>query len=227
MSVLPDSRIERIEWFENRLAQWLANATDIGLTAAQVTQLQGEITAARVAYNNAEQARNASKSATVAFYAGEEAMTADGRDLIKTIKAFAETTNDPNVYVLADVPPPAEPEPKGAPGTPTDIRTTLNSIGQIELTWKATDAAPSSGAYFTIERRLDGESSFTLRGSAGAKTFTDNTIPLGTAQATYVITPHRGELVGTPSQQVTVQFGVSVPTPGTENSGGSGLTLAA
>ena len=227
MSVLPDSRIERIEWFEQRLAAWVANATDIGLTNEQVTQLQAEIAAARVAYNAAQQARDDSRSATVAFHDAEGTMTSDGRDLIKTIKAFAETSNDPNVYVLANVPPPADPEPQGAPGTPTDIQTRLNSIGQLEITWKAADAAPSSGAYFVIQRRLEGEASFSLRGTAGAKTFTDTTIPLGTSRATYVITPKRGELTGTPSQQFTVQFGVNIPGPGSEGSGEGGLTLAA
>ncbi len=227
MGVLPGSRIDRIEWFEQRLAAWLLNASDIGLSLPQVSQLQGEISAARIAYNNAQQARNDSRSATVGFYDAEGVMTDDGRDLISTIKAYAETTDDPNVYVLANVPPPADPTPIGAPGMPTDITTTLNNIGHLILTWKATNASASTGAYFELSRRLDGEASFTLLGTTGTKDFTDVTVPLGTAQATYVITPKRGELTGDPSNQVVVQFGVNVSGASSEGAGEGGLNMAA
>jgi hypothetical protein len=227
MGVLPDTRIGRIEWFEQRLAAWLGNAAQIGLTNAQVMQLQTEIAAARVAYNTAQQARSDSRSATVSFYDNEGVMTDDGRDLIKTIKAFAETSGDANVYVLANVPPPAEPEPIGAPGMPYDITTLLDNDGHIILNWKADNGAASTGAYYMIERRLNGEASFTLIGGSGTKSYTDVKIPLGTNQAIYKIKPRRGDLFGPSSNQVTVQFGVNIPGPGNEGSGENGLNLAA
>jgi len=227
MTVLPPSRIARLEWFEQRLAAWLADPAAIGLTPDQITQLQSEIDAARTTYTTQQQARNDAMSATVAFYNNEDALAADGRDLIKAIKAFAETSNDPNVYVLANVPPPADPTPAGDPGTPTNITTFLSTIGHIKLAWKATDAAASSGAYVIIERRLNDEQTFTLLGTTGTKTFTDTTVPLGTRQATYVITPKRGDRTGAPSNQVTVQFGVDVPSPGNASAGDTGLNIAA
>lgn len=110
---------------------------------------------------------------------------------------------------------------------PYDITTALDNNGFLELKWKADNGASSTGAYYMVERRLNGEASFTLIGGTGTKSFTDAKIPLGTSQAIYKITPRRGELVGPASNQVVVQFGVNIPTPGGESSGEGGLTLAA
>ena len=227
MPVLPNSNLAMIEWFEQRLASWSGDPAAIGLTMAQTTDLLAKTSTARAGYMAAQQARNESKSATVNFHTGANDLRGFGADLIKTIKAFAEASEDPNVYVLADVPPPAPPSPLGAPGTPFDITISLNSVGQMQLAWKADNAAASTGAYFVLERRLNNDPSFTMLGASGAKSFVDNSIPLGTSQATYVITPFRGDLAGLPSQQFTVQFGVDVPMPGGETTGEEGLHIAA
>ncbi len=227
MPVLPQSDILMIEWFEQRIAAWSGNAAAIGLDLAQTTELLSRAAAARVVYQTAQGARNTSKSATVAFHDGSDNLRGFGADLIKTIKAFAETTEDPNVYVLSDVPPPADPIPLGPPGTPYNMTTTLNNAGHLLLTWKADNASASTGAYFMLQRRLDTEQSFTLLGGVGTKSFTDVKVPLGTSQAIYIITPHRADLVGQPSNQVVVQFGVNIPSPGQENSGEGGLNIAA
>lgn len=224
MAVLPQSDISMIEWFEARVATWATNAAAIGLTPAQTTELLSRTGSARAAYQSAQQARSQSKAATVDFHNGSNSLRSFGADLIKTIKAYAAATDDPEVYVLSEVPPPAEPTPLGPPGQPTDLRAALNSVGHIVLTWKSANSAPSTGAYFEIQRRLDGEQAFTLRGGVSNREFTDNTVPLGTTQATYVITPFRNDIAGEPGQQFTVQFGVSIPQPG---EGEGGLSLAA
>lgn len=131
------------------------------------------------------------------------------------------------MYVLAEVPPPADPEPLGPPGQPTNITTTLNSAGHLVLKWKASNAASSSGVYFMVERKLNDDPGFTLIGGSGGKDFADLKIPLGTAKATYIITPFRGELAGDPSNQTTVQFGVNIPGPGGESSGDNQMGMAA
>lgn len=227
MGVLPPTNLAMIEWFEQRVASWVGDPTAIGLTAEQTTSLLSLTSTARAGYQAAQQARNASKAATVTFHNGADELRDYGADLIKTIKAFAEASDNPEVYALAEVPPPAEPEPLGPPGMPYDIATSLDNAGYLTITWKADNGAASTGAYFMIERRLDNEQSFTLIGGAGAKTFTDAQIPLGTTQAIYIIKPRRGELIGQPSNQVVVQFGVNIPGPNSAESGESGLNLAA
>lgn len=223
MAVLPPSTIRMIEWFEQRIPVWTANPSAIGLTLPQVTQLMTRTAAARTAYQNAQAARNESKSKTVLLTDAAGSLRNYGADLIKTIKAYAETTNDPTVYAEADVPPPAAPSPLGPPGTPTDIVTTINNRGYVEIRWKADNAANSSGAYFKIERRLDDEQGFRLLGTTGLKTFTDETIPAGTLQATYIVTPFRGDASGEPSEQFVVPFAAQSG----QQSGQQGLALAA
>lgn len=227
MAVLPHSDIEMIEWFEQRLADWAADPEAIGLTGGQIITLTGQVAAGRSSYNTAQQARNTSRSATVVFHDDSGTLRNFGGDLIKTIKAFAETTDDQSVYADADVPPPAPPSPRGAPGMPTNITTALTNLGAIELAWKADNASASTGAFFVIQRKLDGETRWTNIGQTGAKSFSDATVPLGTTRATYIIIPWRGDLVGPASTQLSVQFGVEDP-PQTQSEGNTeGMGIAA
>ena len=223
MSVLPQSDIAMIEWFEQRLADWGSDPAAIGLTGDQIITLSAQIAAARSSYNTAQQSRNTSKSATVVFHDNSSTLRSFGGDLIKTIKAFAETTDDQNVYAEADVPPPAPPTPRGAPGMPTNITTALTNLGAIEIAWKAENASASSGAFFVLQRKLDDETQWTNIGQTGGKSFSDATVPLGTTRATYTIIPRRGELVGPASAQFAVQFGVEDPPQPVSESGGLGL----
>ncbi|MCW5776992.1 MAG: hypothetical protein KIS87_11180 [Phycisphaeraceae bacterium] len=225
MAVLPDSTIRMIEWFEQRIPVWTTNPTAIGLTMGQVTQLLSRTAAARSAYQNAQTARNESKSKTLLLNDAAGNLRGYGADLIKTIKAYAETTEDPTVYAEADVPPPAQPSPLGPPGTPTDIATSINNRGFIDIRWKADNAANSSGAYFKIERRLDDELTFRLLGTTGLKTFTDESIPVGTVQATYIITPCRGDASGQACEQFVVPFAAQASQAAKQQNGH--LALAA
>lgn len=218
MSVLPNSRIQQIEWFEQRLAAWLANAAAIGLWPAQVTQLQGEIAAARASYMTSQQARNDSKSATVGFYSTSDALVDDGRDLITTIKAFAEATNDPNVYVLANVPPPAEPTPAGPPDTPTNVTGIINSDGAVELKWNGTLA---HSTFFEVLRMIEGETTWTVLDSVGAKEFLDETVPVGTLSVQYRVRAKRAEFTSAANDPITIRLGVEPQT------GNTGLSMAA
>lgn len=222
MGVLPDSRIQQIEWFEQRLAAWLLNAAAIGLTPAQVTQLQGEITAARSKYLLAQQARNDSKSATVGYHTASDTLVDDGRDLIATIKAFAETTGDPNVYVLADVPPPSPPGVLPPPGTPFDFKVGLRQDGSVEFDWKC-DNPPGGGSVVYEILRSDAGGPMTFVSNAGEKSFIDATVPANTGPLNYQITAMRGTERGAPAQFL-VRFGAG----GAAQEGGDGqLGLAA
>jgi len=225
--VLPRADLAMIEWFEQRIADWAADPTGIGLTGDQIITLSSQVAAGRSSYNTAQQARNTSRSATVVFHDDSGTLRNFGGDLIKTIKAFAETTDDQNVYADADVPPPAPPSPRGAPGMPTNITTALTNLGEIELAWKAENASASTGAFFVIQRKLDSETQWNNIGQVGTKAFSDATVPLGTARATYIIIPRRGDLVGPASTPFSVQFGVEDPTQTQSEGGAESMGIAA
>ncbi len=208
MPILPDSRIERVEFFEAHDPIWTsASAGDppaIGLTPAQCLEMTALTTTARAKYNAMLSARQASKAATAAFYNAEDAMAQNGAGLIATIKAYAETTADPNVYVLAQIPAPAVPVPAGAPTNPTALGAFLENDGSVTLSWKGTLA---KGQYFSVWRQLHGSTEWTSVGTVAAKKFTDNNVPSAIISATYQVKAHRNTQVSAGSEPVTVLFG--------------------
>lgn len=173
MSELPASRQARLEYFEARNALWLANATAIGITAAQATAIKTATQANRADFGTMEVARGASKAATNTFYTSNNTMTDLGRDLLKTIKAFAQTTNNPAVYSLANIDPPTPPSPVPPPDVPTDLVGVLSPVGVATVSWKSTKSGASSGIFFVVARQWQGEADFTVLGASAEKSFID------------------------------------------------------
>lgn len=217
MGVVPDSRLGKIEFYEAHISPWTTNAATIGLTPASVTALGTLTTAARNAFNAAEAARQAAKAATQAFYDAVRAMhngPGAGADMIDTIRNYAETKNNPNVYTLAQIPPPATPGTTPPPGTPFDFTVGLLQNGALELKWKCSNPSGTQGTIYEVKRQI-GSGAFTFVGATGVRTFTDDTLSNGSAPVTYQITAVRSTSRGNPAQ-FTVNFGI----------GGPGLTIA-
>lgn len=225
MAVIPSDRTQQILFCEQHLAPWNTNAAAIGLVAADVTNLSTKTTAARAAFNAALAARQAAKAATEAYYNAAGIMTDKAREMVKAIKLQADAKNDPNVYVLAQIPAPTPPVPGSSapPGKPEELRAILNPDGSVTLNWKSVNAASSTGASFTVARRFlptptNPTPAFVVIGSAagsgaselgGPRTiaFTDTTIPIGSPGMTYLVTPKRGGKAGESSEAFTVTFG--------------------
>jgi len=142
-------------------------------------------------------------------------MQTEGAGLIRTIKNKAESTNDPNVYVLAQIPSPATPTPVGPPGTPTDFRIELLQYGGLKLTFKCSNPTGSVGTIYEVKRRNGATGAFTYIGATGVKSFTDATLPSGLTSVTYQITAIRSTASGIPAQ-FSINFGVG---------GGGGFTI--
>jgi hypothetical protein len=221
MSVYPKNNVEQIEFCEQHLPIWQSAPTTIGLTAAQCTAFENVTKSAREAYDTALAKRDAAKAATTGSNASINAMRLVATDLIRQIKAFAALKPTPTdraaVYAAAQIPEPASPSPQPAPGIASDISVSLESSGAVTLTWSATDAAASSGAFYNVFRKLPGQMSFSQIGGAPGTTaqsrrmsFTDFTVPTSAAAngAQYIIQGRRGALVGESSEAITVQFGV-------------------
>jgi hypothetical protein len=187
MATLPDSRKARVEFFEAHNPIWAANFAAIGLTTAQVTTITSLTGAARTALNAADTARNASKAATTTFYNNEGQMSELGGDLIKTIRAFAETTNNPNVYATAQIPPPAAPTPVPPPAQPSDLSGLIDPFGVITLKWVAQPKGPASGVFFFVERKV-GTNPWTPIGATQEAEFQD---PLAGQQAATQVVAYR------------------------------------
>jgi hypothetical protein len=72
-----------------------------------------------------------------------------GADMVQTIKTYAQTKNDPNVYILAQIPPPAQGGEGGTTppsGTPFDFTVGLLQDGSVAAaTGSAATPAARSG----------------------------------------------------------------------------------
>lgn len=218
MPIIPDKKVEQLQFCESHWPVWTANAVGIGVSLPQCNTLKTLTQAARTAFDAAQNAKQAYHAAVTAQDAALRQAVTNAADLIRVIKGFAELTGNPDaVYSLAQIPPPASPTPAQPPGKPTSIAVTLEPTGAVTLSWEAANASAGSGGYFTLSRKLPGQAGFTILGAApGATTeqrrmsFTDATIPTSAAGqgAQYIIQGQRGALVGDPSDAVTVQFGV-------------------
>ncbi|MEX2218249.1 MAG: hypothetical protein WD749_05765 [Phycisphaerales bacterium] len=222
MGNVPKTRLGKIEWYESHIAPWTANAVAIGLTAETVAALGSATENARSAYAAHLAARQSAEVATQNFYELVRTMhnaPGAGADMIQTIKTFAETTANPEVYTLAEIPPPASPSTVPPPALPTSFRVEIGQDGNLIIRWKASNPAGSAGTAYIVERRLNSAGAYAFLGAAGGdKTFDDTTIPAGTAQVDYRVRGQRSGVSG-PAAVWTVRFGVG--------GGGGGLTIAA
>ncbi len=217
MGVIPRKQIDQLAFCESHWPVWLAEATNIGTSAGAINSFKGLTIDARAAWDSWESVKATYDAALADRILRLGLAVSNAADLIKAIKGFAAQQALPGeVYILAQIPAPAMPQPVPAPGQPTNIGIGLSSNGSITLKWKSTNASASSGTFFTVERRLLGETNFSLIGTVGVKQFVDSTITLGTTGCTYIITGKRGTLTGTASEQIGVQFGVG---------GGGGLAV--
>lgn len=224
MSVIPRTVIGKIEFCEAHLAVWAANPTAIGITALQVSDLAALVAQARADYDAAEAARNGARSAIETRNISVGSMFDLVADLVKTIRAFAETTNDPSVYPAADIPAPAAPTPTPPPDAPTNLTAMVNTVGHCLLNWKGSRAV---GTQFVLRRQVTPvggtPGQWTYAGSSVTNDYTDTTVPTGLASVSYVVIAQRASGTSEPSNTATLTFGTGTG----EGSGSGGLTLAA
>ncbi|CAN5488628.1 hypothetical protein BH09PLA1_BH09PLA1_02280 [soil metagenome] len=196
MGTVPDKAIDRVQFYENHIAPFTTNATAIGISSAEATDLGTKTTAARAAFVEQQEAQQSAKVATESFQNAVNAMSTVGAALIKKIRAKAEMTNDPNVYTLAAIPAPPTPSPRPAPGTPSNFTATIKGTGFLELTWKCANPAGSNGTIYQIWRQIGETGTPEYLGGSGERKFTDNTLPAGSTYVLYQIQAVRSSAVG-------------------------------
>ncbi len=217
MGILPPSQTELLTFCENHWPTWNSAPTTIGLTSGQVASFKTLTQTARADFDAAQAARLASKAATTTLSNSVSDMRSSAGELLAQIKAFADLQSNPSaIYALAQIPEPAAPTPAQAPGKPTNFTVTLEFDGSVTLSWDSTNAAASTGGFFTVSRKLPGQTAFSAIGGTPGSTpesrrpfFTDTTVPANAASAgvQYSVVGLRGTRVGTPSDAITVQFG--------------------
>ncbi len=222
MGDIPKKQTEFLAFCTAHANMWLANAASVGILPATATAFKNHAGTAQATFDASEAAKVAAKAATNNNDIAMKLARNDAADIVRTIRAFAETTNNPGVYSLAGIAPPAPPTPAPKPAKPEMLSSGLESSGALTLYWKATNLRGGTVTY-SIGRKLPGENSFTIiantggnaaangrpTGRRGQKQWTDSTLPVNSNGVQYVITGTRGDISGDPSEILTVTFGVS------------------
>lgn len=210
MSAYPATpRSAFFSWCQAHSTVWAANQAGIGLSIPQCTAYTALVTAAAAALENQELAKQAAIAATAACDNAFAALRSGTSDTLKTIRLYAIGQDKPEtVYTLAQIPAPATPSPAPPPAKPTDLVAVLApGSGELTLRWKAANPPGTSGTAYIIRRKLAGETSFSVVGTIGKKSFTDTTLLAGPDSVQYTIQGQRGNSMGPVSDLFTVNFG--------------------
>lgn len=211
-TVLPRTREEVIAFVQQHSPIWTVKRDQIGLTEDQVTKLADELTTASDAFNAAESARLASKAATMDYHRAADTLRDSVAELVRIIKTFAVTSNNPGVYAIAQIPAPTPPGSLPAPKAPIDIKGSMDNNGVLTLRWKLpSDAPDSTGNFYAVERRLQDAQGVTgpwqSVGGNGRREFTDTTLPGCLTSAQYRIRTQRSTQSSPFSPTFSVIFG--------------------
>ena len=220
-SVLPSTKAELLSFCQAHAPVWASAYTGIGLTTEEVEDFTALTADATTTSTAAVTARNAAKAATLTDNTANSALRTLAASLVAKIKFHADSTDDPNVYVEAQIPPPAAPGPAPVPAQPTMLRASLEPGGGLTINWKAANASGVGSVVYQVFRKLPMQTMFSLVGFSGGrdKFFTDLTLPAGNSGVQYVIQGARGGVSGAQSEILTVNFGI-------EGGGGGGFAFS-
>jgi hypothetical protein len=207
MSLVPSKATEKVAFFESRESDWSSNAVAIGTTAGAVTSLTTKVTTAKAKLLGVVTAKANLKTAVAEAQSAVRDMGQAGADIIRQIRTKAAIDGD-GVYFLANIPAPATPSPVPPPGQPANFKVELNVDGSLKLSWKCPNPSGSVGTTYQIARKTGAVGAFVPLTTVGTRSFTDTTVPAGTAQVTYKITAVRTTAVGV-SNEFVVNFGTA------------------
>lgn len=206
--IVPASRNEFFGFCDSHADAWTEHAVAIGTSVTAVSAWKTAYNAAMDQFVTANTMRLAAKTqTTIANEALRDARTKTS-DIVRNIKNFAVNTDDPDVYTLAMIPPPADPSTVPPPGQPFEVACDLNPNGQLTLRWKCDNPMGAAGTFYTVRRRLGNSGPFVIVGGSGTKAFVDGAIPAGTPRVVYIVNGQRGNSTGPASSEFTVNFGV-------------------
>ncbi len=200
---IPNTRNEIVEFYKQHAEIWSTLTTEIGISVELAAAVKAATDAAVLAQQTAVAQRNTAKMSTTDFYDKADALRAIGGAAVATIRAYAEATDDKEVYIKAEVSPPAPPTPPGPPVAPKSVTADPNATGTITLKIKGSVAKNAS---FHIERSVD-NGPWVLVNPTRSKTWTDEAVPMNTNTITYRVFGVRDNKRSDNATSATVNFG--------------------
>lgn len=208
MSTVPRNALEAIDWVETRVPVWAAAGLTIGLDSAQVAELAvlvGEAQTLKSEWNTAKAVADAKGEA---FRQKVKAMRTKASGQVVQVRGFARGQADPDaVFILAQLPVPADPGPAPAPGTPKGFKRQLLDNGGLQFTFECDHPSGVKAVTYKVERQSAPQTPFVFLLNAKKRHFEDTTF-LGTSTTiAYRVTAQTSTKDGL-SSSFTVRFGV-------------------
>ncbi len=209
MGTYPTSpRTDFLQWCQDHVEIFEDNYAAVGITQAQASAFKKAVDDATASEGAQSRAKQAAKAATDENTQRFGILRKSVSGVVRSIKTFAENTDNDNVYVIAQIPPPATPGSTPPPGKPFAVSVQLDTnTGAPVLKWKASNPPRTSGTSYIIRRKLPGESTYSFIGVTGSKTYTDNAFTAGPDSVQYTIQGQRSDKAGAASDVFTVNFG--------------------
>ncbi|MFN0012769.1 MAG: hypothetical protein ACKVS8_14115 [Phycisphaerales bacterium] len=211
MSTYPTSpRADFLAWARTHAGVFVGSHTQIGLTEAQALAFQAAVDEAQAAVAERAAAIQAAMAATNNANLKVALLQRAASITVEMIRTFAQSSENPAVYPLAQIPAPATRSAAPPPAKPRALAVELNNAsGTLTLKWKATNPASAQGTSYIIRRKLPGQSAFVILGVSGVKRFVDESLPAGLTSVQYVVQGQRADLSGPESNPLVVNFGTS------------------
>ncbi len=209
MSTVPRKYPEAIDWVNTHVPIWTAAAASIGLDPTQPANLGALATEASDAKAAYDAAKSESDTLYEAYQAKARAMRTQATAQVGQIRSFAKGTANPSaVYTDAQIPAPADPTPKPAPGTPVVFTVELDQSGALNVRFKCPNPPRVGALTYIVERSIGAQQPFSYLMTAAERSFEDDTVPNGTSDVTYRVTAQSPTKKGLPGY-FTVRFGVN------------------
>jgi hypothetical protein len=181
MSLVPSKATEKVAFFESRESDWSSNAVAIGTTAGAVTSLTTKVTTAKAKLLGVVTAKANLKTAVAEAQSAVRDMGQAGADIIRQIRTKAAIDGD-GVYVLADIPAPATPSPVAPAGHADRLQGRAQRRRVAQAVVEVPEPFGVVGTTYQIARKTGAVGAFVPLTTVGTRSFTDTTVPAGTAQ---------------------------------------------
>ncbi|MEQ9097324.1 MAG: hypothetical protein RIE32_13795 [Phycisphaerales bacterium] len=209
MSTIPRENDAAVAWCATHLPIWTANAAAIGLDPLELAELSTLISEANTRLTARDQAKDAASGAIGSFNEAAGLMRDMAALQVTKIRTFAKASDTPAiVYEDAQIPAPADPSPRPAPGTPVLFTVALDQSGALKVEFKCPNPPRVTALTYRVERSLGAQQPFVFFKNAKERSFTDDTVPSGSGDVTYRVTAQSSTKDGAPGY-FTVRLGVN------------------
>lgn len=184
-----------------------ADPTAYGISAAQASDYAAVVAVWKVAYEEAHNPSQRTKSHTFAKNDAKRAVRVATARLAKCIAGTPSVTDEQKCNLGLSIR--SASRTAGLPGTPSEFRVELSAIGSITIFWKCTN--PTAGTMYEVYRTI-GDGTETYLATVGKKHFEDMTVPAGSSRVMYRVRAVRSTATGEWAS-FNVNFGVSAILP--------------